>query len=87
MSEPTLRQHEVLRLLASGATMREVGRKLGISSTNGVRDHYMALMRKGLVVATGEAAHTDYRLTDEGLAAIGFRRCSACRGHGIVRLS
>lgn len=81
----TDRQRAVLRLLAGGATMREIGRSLGIASTNGVRDHYMALARKGLVEATGHAAHTDYRLTDAGLLVVGLRRCAHCGGVGTVR--
>lgn len=55
MSSPTLRQVEVLRaiarLSAGGVppTRRELGRALGIRSTNGVTDHLVALARRGLV--------------------------------------
>lgn len=85
MSEVTQRQRHVLSLLAEGAKMRDVCDVLGIASTNGVRDHYLVLARKGLVVAVGEFAHTEYRLTDAGLAVLGLRRCAACSGCGTVR--
>lgn len=53
----TSRQVVVLRFIAehtsrNGAppTLREIGRRLGIRSTNGVNDHLKALERKGMLV-------------------------------------
>jgi repressor LexA len=52
----TVRQRQVLGLIvdASAAdgrppTLREIGRRLGIASTNGVRDHLQALIEKGYI--------------------------------------
>lgn len=55
-AELTDRQAQVLRLInvhrdARGyaPTLREIGRQLGITSTNGVNDHLRALERKGYI--------------------------------------
>lgn len=52
----TQRQREVLELISETAqrtgrppTLREIGRQLGITSTNGVRDHLQALIEKGFI--------------------------------------
>jgi SOS-response transcriptional repressor LexA len=74
---PTSRQyavlkfiHEHLRIHATPPTLREIGRHMGISSTNGVNDHIVALERKGLVIRQELQART-VRLTVEGLRALG----------------
>ena len=38
-------------------TIREVGDSFEISSTNGVRAHFMALRKKGVMFRTGKGAH------------------------------
>lgn len=52
--ELTDRQRETLRTIADWIsdygyppTLREIGARMGISSTNGVNDHLLALQRKG----------------------------------------
>jgi repressor LexA len=52
----TDRQREVLAVIRAYAAVhgyppsnRDIGRALGISSTNGVRDHLRALERKGAI--------------------------------------
>ncbi len=53
---PTERQQQVLDFIRSHTaahgyppTMREIGKHMGIRSTNGVNDHLRALERKGLI--------------------------------------
>lgn len=72
---PTPRQLDVLVMVHAfrttkgfSPTIREIGRALGIASTNGVNDHIKALEKKGLVVREGMSART-LRLTDEGRRA------------------
>lgn len=60
-TQPTERQLQVLRALYDltemrGPTIRELGDKLGIRSTNGVNAHLKALERKGLVERKGMQA-------------------------------
>lgn len=83
---PTERQAEVLRLVHSGKTLREMAIELGINSTYAVDCHIHALVRKGLLVAHGAryAKTGRWKLTDAGLAAIGLRSCGACCGAGVV---
>lgn len=52
----TKRQREILEYIeemitgfGKSPTIREIGEKFGISSTNGVRDHLKALMKKGYI--------------------------------------
>lgn len=56
-------------------THREIGRVLGITSTNGVADHLRALRRKGVLeeVREGAVAHRALALTSLGMEAIGVR--------------
>jgi SOS-response transcriptional repressor LexA len=57
---PTPRQIEILEFIYDRAmaglapTLREIGARFGIKSTNGIKDHLIALERKGLLeVASG----------------------------------
>ena len=59
----TCRQESILcfavqYLLVNGypPTIREIGHEFGIRSTNGVRDHLVALHRKGFLAALSNAA-------------------------------
>ena len=56
MQDLTDRQREVLNCIREyfdrhqyAPTVREIGRRLGINSPNGVRGHLLALRRKGLL--------------------------------------
>lgn len=62
-------------------SMREVGRALGIRSTNGVNDHYVALIRKGLLERDPLKSRA-VRVTNAGLRALGVRVCRHCGGTG-----
>jgi repressor LexA len=85
MTAATPRQREVLRLVDSGAALREIGAQLGIGSTNGVTDHLRALERKGLIHAKrGFQKSRRYALTLDGHAALGRRPCPTCDGKGHV---
>jgi repressor LexA len=60
---PTLRQLEVLRVIDEHQrvkkypiTIRELGERLGLTSTNGVNDHLKALEKKGLVERVARTA-------------------------------
>ena len=71
--ELTDRQLEVLRTLFAltekrgyAPTIRELGNKLGIESTNAVKDHLKALKKRGLIEWTPNRART-LRLTQRGL--------------------
>lgn len=69
----TARQLEVLRAIASESpppTIRELGDKLGLTSTNGVQDHLNALRARGLVEWTPLKSR-GLRLTDAGQRALG----------------
>lgn len=73
----TERQKQVLEqiVLANEAhgyppTLREIGRMLGIHSTNGVSDHVKALIRKGYLQRRGHSSRTILP-TSEGLALLG----------------
>lgn len=87
-SGPTDRQVEVLRLVHARKTLREIAFDLGINSTYAVNCHIDALVRKGMLAENGPRyAKTDrWKLTGDGLAAIGLRECGACCGAGVVSL-
>lgn len=77
MSELTKRQQEVLSLIRTRMddsgyppTIREIGKALSISSTNGVNDHLKALERKGYV-NRGTGKSRALTLTEEGWRATG----------------
>lgn len=73
---PTARQLEVLRAIWSyfverghPPTVRELGARLGIRSTNGVMDHLYAIARKGLVDWSPKLSRT-LRLTPSAIALL-----------------
>ncbi len=51
-------------------TLREIGKHMGITSTNGVNDHLRALERKGYIHRTDQLSR-GIRLTVKGLGAVG----------------
>lgn len=60
MTPPTHRQFEVLTIIAAhirahgwAPTVHELCAALGITSTNGMQDHLIALERKGMLVRGG----------------------------------
>lgn len=62
---PTARQLEVLRAIADrtvadgyAPTLRELGRRIGVRSTNGVNDLLVALERRGLITRDRNRART-----------------------------
>jgi SOS-response transcriptional repressor LexA len=80
MTDLTQRQQDLLNFIgteitATGLcpTYREIGTALGMASTNGVRDHIQALVRKGMLEQIGgdgrKALQRSLRLTDAGRAA------------------
>lgn len=86
--EPTDRQREVLAFLADyvrergGApSMREIGSAFGITSTNGVNDHLIALERKGLI-DRDPLVSRGLRVTASGFVALGVSPCRHCGGTG-----
>lgn len=61
----TSRQQKVLDFICEfsagkgyAPTLREIGEHMGISSTTGVRDHLLALARKGHLVRDGKTSRT-----------------------------
>lgn len=67
----TPRQREMLDVIrmhvaANGypPTLREIGERMGIASTNGVADHLKALERKGYVTRTARVSR-GLRLTEK----------------------
>ncbi len=67
MLQPTARQRDILDFMHAtirqrgyGPTLREIGKKFEIKSTNGVTDHMKALERKGYVVR-GERPREPWR--------------------------
>jgi repressor LexA len=87
MRDLTLRQREVLVYVASRIqrgsvpSLREIGARLGIASTNGVNDHLRALEKKGLVIRDGAKSRA-LSITEAGYAAIGVALCPRCQGSG-----
>lgn len=77
MHELTERQRQALVFIADSIkdrgyppTLREIGRHLGIRSTNGVNDHLRALERKGHLSRDMMTAR-GLQLTEYGLTALG----------------
>jgi len=71
----TARQQEVVATIRAyiaetgrPPTLREIGRRMGIGSTNGVTDHLRALQRKG-VIAVDSLASRGIRLLIDGVPA------------------
>jgi repressor LexA len=80
------RQLQVLRLIAKGLragrvpTIREIGEKLKIRSTNGVNDHLEALEKKGLLERGEHGKSRSITVTEIGWRQLGefIRRCDYC---------
>lgn len=75
-ARPTVRQLSVLRevhayIIARGfaPTLREIGARMRINSTNGIRDHLLALERKGLLSRAANCAR-GFSVTALGLSAV-----------------
>lgn len=86
---PTARQFEILCWIANTSrahgyapSLREIGRRFGISSTNGVNDHLQALTRKGLLEAHPKDHERALVLTETGKAMVFGPPCAACDGTG-----
>ena len=65
MKELTNRQQEILDFISQSInergyspTLREIGSKMGIRSTNGVNDHLKALERKGFLIRDDQKSRT-----------------------------
>lgn len=78
MRAPTGRQLLCLRFIhshtvehGSPPTLREIGKQMGIRSTNGVNDHLRALERRGFIVRRDMITRS-VRVTVEGLAVLGI---------------
>jgi repressor LexA len=85
MNPLTDRQREVFGLLGGGNNLRQIGDAMGIRSTNGVNDHVLALVRKGMLrAAKGKFRPNRYELAGAGLAELGLACCPECRGLGTV---
>lgn len=70
MKELTSRQAECLQVIRDyqaehgfAPTIREIGEKMGITSTNGVKDHMLALVKKGYIQCSAGQARA-VKLTD-----------------------
>lgn len=83
---PTKKQKAILAFIAAEMkrrglppTIREIGARFDIRSTNGVNDHLKALERKGLL-SRGTMRARDLRLTSRGLCVVGetSNRCPMC---------
>jgi chromosome segregation and condensation protein ScpB len=81
-------QLEVLSMLAFRSTFREIAKVMGGRSTNAVNDHVRALVRKGLLRATGiKGSSFRYVPTPEGLEALCLKTCDHCDGSGLLETS
>lgn len=73
----TYRQLELLRAIADGIadglppTIRELGDRLGITSTNGIADHLRALERKGYIERRAPRVARGLRITESGKRLLG----------------
>lgn len=89
----TARQRECLEFIqwylakhGYGPTLREIGRKMGIRSTNGPRDHLVALAKKGRVRLNARIPRGVVPLTGTAAPVDAFRdalhrcraRCGSC---------
>lgn len=88
MIAPTNRQVLVLRAIYDAVvstglppTQRQIAEATGIASTNGVRDHLRALVRKGLVARTAMISRGT-RLTPKALEVLGAA-CPLCGGAAV----
>lgn len=72
------------RILTGAApTVREIGARIGIASTNAVLDHVSRLERRGLVERSNYKQR-DVRMTEAGWTVLALRKCSHCDGKGRV---
>lgn len=79
MHDLTDRQREVLDFILTSIdqngivpSYREIGKAVGISSTNGVSDHLKALIRKGYIERVGGSGRSrSLRLTDRAVGRFG----------------
>lgn len=76
-NEPTAKQAAVLAYVVAYAdehgippTLREIGAEFGITSVNGVRQHLVALIRKGLLRSAGKGFARGHVPTPAGVAAV-----------------
>lgn len=90
MRGATKRQRQILSHLVGvqkrtgrSATVAEICAAFGFASSNSAHDHLRALERKGLVESLG---HRGWRVTPDGLRAIGLRSCGMCDGTGMLRM-
>lgn len=80
MRAPTPRQLAILRFIRESQpapTVREIGARFGIDSTNAVMDHLKSLQRKGLLQWTPRKSR-GLKATPAGLVALG-ETCCPCR--------
>jgi SOS-response transcriptional repressor LexA len=68
--------HDVVTSLGRPPTLREIGEQFGITSTNAISDHLIALERRGLVVRY-EGQARSVRVTAEGVREL-EREVDAC---------
>lgn len=87
---PTDRQREILAFIVESSatmgrppTLRDIGVRFHIASTNGVNDHIRYLIKRGLVERPALKSR-GILVTDLGLAALGLATCPLCRGKGHV---
>lgn len=78
----TDRQRDILRLVHAAKTTGQIATELGISR-HCAWVYVRRLEKRGLLVRAEGVYSSRYRLTDEGLAALGMRRCCVC-GNGTV---
>lgn len=87
----TARQEQILRFIAAYAdeyglppSLREIGAKHGIGSTNAVNDHLRALERKGYLGARRPLITRDLRLTEKAKRFIGGEPVPAAERYMVV---
>ena len=95
MKPVTERQHEVLGCIYQyindngfAPTLRELGGMLNIKSTNGVNDHLLALVRKGLIERSSMFSRA-IRITAKGGETLGIELSEGpgslvLRGSGVI---
>lgn len=83
---PTDRQLAILRFIARETdvdgfppTIREIGKELGITSTNGVNDHLRALERKGFIERRPRMRARGLKLTPLAWGVVAVALCPTCR--------
>ncbi len=77
---PTKRQLEALRYIAEARvcpTLRELGERLGVTSTNAVTDLLILLEKKGLIARGPYASTRSVSVTELGFRALGIETPAA----------